>query len=576
MKRLLHIMRSYLKESILGPLFKLLEATLELLVPLVVALIVDRGIEGSDAPYAIKMCLLLMGFGLVGLGFSVTAQYFAARAAVGTVTRLRHDLLDHLTSLSYTEMDTLGTSTMLTRMSSDINLIQQGINLTLRLFLRSPFVVFGAMVVAFTIDVRAALTFVAVIPVLSVIVFGIMLISIPLYKGVQAKLERVLLHTRENLAGVRVLRAFCKEDEEIQSFKKENDELTDRQTFVGRISALLNPLTFVIINLTILWLIRLGALRVDSGVLTQGELIALYNLMGQILIELIKLANLIITMTKAVASMHRIDAVFTIPKEEDTTDEEPCEIPDADAVVLHNVSLTYRGAGDASLRNISLRVPRGSTVGIIGGTGAGKTSLVGLIARFYRASEGEILIGGHPIESYPSSALRRRISIVPQKAVLFHGTLRDNLSWRRENATDDELYAALKTAQAYDFVIEKGGLDFVIEQGGRNLSGGQRQRLTIARALVGDPDILILDDAASALDYATDAALRRAIRDNCKQMTTFIVSQRASSLMHADQILTLEDGELAGIGTHEELLESSPVYAQIYASQFEKEVDARG
>ncbi len=576
MKRLLHIMRSYLKESILGPLFKLLEATLELLVPLVVAAIVDRGIEGSDTPYAIKMCLLMMGFGLVGLFFSVTAQYFAARAAVGTVTRLRHDLLDHLTSLSYTEMDTLGTSTMLTRMTSDINLIQQGINLTLRLFLRSPFVVFGAMVVAFTIDVRAALTFVAVIPVLSVIVFGIMLISIPLYKGVQAKLERVLLYTRENLTGVRVLRAFCKEDEENRNFKKENDELTARQTFVGRISALLNPLTFVIINLTILWLIRLGALRVDSGELSQGELIALYNLMGQILIELIKLANLIITMTKAVASMHRIDAVFTIPKEEDATDEEPCEIADADAVVFRDVSLTYRGAGDASLSNISFRVPRGSTVGVIGGTGAGKTSLVGLIARFYHATKGEILIGGHPIESYPSVALRRRISIVPQKAVLFHGTLRDNLSWRCENATDEELYEALKIAQAYDFVMQKGGLDFMIEHRGRNLSGGQRQRLTIARALVGKPDILILDDAASALDYATDAALRCAIQENCKQMTTFIVSQRASSLMYADQILTLEDGELAGLGTHEELLESSPVYAQIYASQFEKEVSARG
>lgn len=576
MKRLLHIMRAYLKESVLGPLFKLLEATLELLVPLVVAAIVDRGIEGADVPYTVKMCLVLAAFGLVGLGFSVTAQYFAARAAVGTVTRLRHDLLDHLTSLSYTEMDTLGTSTMLTRMTSDINLVQQGINLTLRLFLRSPFVVFGAMIVAFTIDVRAALTFVAAIPVLSVIVFGIMLVSIPLYKGVQANLERVLLRTRENLAGVRVLRAFCKEDDEIADFTKENDELTDRQTFVGRISALLNPLTFVIINLTILWLIRLGAVRVESGVLSQGELIALYNLMGQILVELIKLANLIITMTKAVASMNRIDAVFQIPTETDEATHEPCELPECDAVTFRDVSLTYRGAGDATLSHVSFCAPRGSTVGVIGGTGSGKTSLIHLIARFYRASEGEILLGGHPISSYPSTSLRRRISVVPQRATLFFGTLRDNLRWRCEDATDEQLYDALRIAQAYDFVMEKGGLDLEIEQGGGNLSGGQRQRLTIARALVGSPEILILDDAASALDYATDASLRRAIRENCEKMTVFIVSQRASSLMHADLILTLDDGELVGVGTHDQLLEDCPVYAQIYASQFEKEVNDRG
>ena len=575
MKRLLHIMRSYWKESALGPLFKLLEATLELLVPLVIAAVVDRGIGGSDAPFAIRMCLLLAVFGLTGLIFSVTAQYFAARAAVGTVTRLRHDLLDHLTSLSYTEMDTLGTSTMLTRMTSDINIVQQGINLTLRLFLRSPFVVFGAMIVAFTIDVPAALTFVAVIPVLSVIVFGIMLISIPLYKSVQAKLECVLLRTRENLSGVRVLRAFCKEKEEIDSFAQHNNELTDKQTFVGRISALLNPLTFVIINLTIVWLIHMGAVRVDGGDLTQGELIALYNLMGQILVELIKLANLIITMTKSVASMHRIDAVFTIPTEDRVSEEELPICPEADAVTFHDVSLTYRGASDAALSHISFSVPRGISVGVIGGTGAGKTSLIGLLARFYPATEGEILLFGHPIDAYDAATLRRRIGIVPQKAVLFHGTLRDNLRWRCEEATDDLLYSALRTAQAYDFVMEKGGLDLMIEQEGRNLSGGQRQRLTIARALVGAPDILIFDDSASALDYATDAALRRAIKEDCADTTVFIIAQRASSLMHADLILTLEDGELESVGAHKELLASSPVYAQIYASQFESDENAK-
>ena len=571
MKRLFSLMRRYLKECILGPLFKLLEATLELLVPLVVAAIVDRGIAAADIGYTTRMAILLFVFGLVGLGFSVTAQYFAARAAVGTVTRLRHDLLSHMLTLSHSEIDKVGTSTMLTRMTSDVNLLQNGINLALRLLLRSPFVVFGAMAVAFSIDVRSALIFLALILVLAAVVFGIMLVTVPLYKKVGAALDRVTLRTRENLTGVRPLRAFCKEKDECDEFRSESDALAASQTFVGRISALLNPLTFVLVNLGILVLLHTGALSVDGGVLTQGEVIALYNLMGQILVELIKLANLIVTITKAVASMHRIDAVFAIHSSQEEASELPVPVSGADAVTFRSVGLTYGGAGDASLSNISFSVPKGATVGVIGGTGSGKSSLVSLLLRHYDATAGEVLIDGVDIGKYPRAELVRRIAYVPQRAALFSGTLRDNLTWRDENADDDELYRALTVAQAKDFVDGKGGLLTPVAQGGKNFSGGQRQRLTVARALVGGFDILVLDDATSALDYATDAALRRALAESYPDATKFIVSQRASALLDADLILTLDDGELVGAGTHEELLDSCAVYREIYESQLYKE-----
>lgn len=569
MKRLLTIMRRYLKESILGPLFKLLEATLELLVPLVVATIIDVGVKNADVPYIVRMSLLLIGFSAVGLAFSATAQFFAAKASVGSVSELRHDLFAHLGKLSYAQIDRLGTSTMITRITSDANQVQQGVNLTLRLLLRSPFVVFGAMIVAFTIDVPLALIFALTIPVLSLIVFGIMLVSIPLYRKVQAKLDSVFRLTKENLAGARVLRAFCKEDEECTEYLETNNELTHRQTFVGRITALQSPLTYVVVNLAIVALIWCGALKVDGGALSQGAVVALYNLMGQILIELVKLANLIVTITKSVASANRIDAVFAIVPDEGAV-EEPDTVEGAALVRFEDASLTYPDAGEQALSHISFEAKRGQTIGIIGGTGSGKSTLVHMLAGFYPPSEGRVLIDGADIGSYPNDCLRKKIGIVMQKAVLFSGTVRENLTMNAEAISDEELYEVLRIAQADGVVRDKGGLDARIEQGGRNLSGGQRQRLSIARTLASKPEILILDDSASALDLATDKALREALRE-LRGTTMFIVSQRAASIMHADLILTLDDGELVGCGTHGELLASCEVYREIYESQFGKE-----
>ena len=560
-------MKGYEKDCVLSPLFKLLEASLELIVPLIVAAIIDYGIVGGDGAYVWRMSLLLVLFGLVGLGFSVTAQYFAARAAVGFSARVRHALYEHIGTLSYTEIDTLGTSTIINRMTGDTGQVQTGINLTLRLLLRSPFVVFGAMIMAFTVDVPSALVFTVAIPALAVVIFGIMLLSIPLYRKVQAKLDRVLLKTRENLVGARVVRAFAKEDTEVAEFREKNGELCAEQKRVGRIGALLNPLTYVIINLAILWLIHTGALRVDAGILTQGAVIALYNYMSQILVELVKLANLIINITKSVASAKRISAVLAMTSSQ-VYGEETEGLPDAPAVEFSNTAFRYRGAGADSLLPVSFTARRGETVGIIGGTGAGKTTLVNLIARFYDATEGSVQIEGRPVADYSREALAKKIGIVPQRAVLFHGTVRDNMRWRDENASDDEIYHALEMAQIKDSVDEKGGLDFSVEEGGGNLSGGQKQRLSIARALVGKPEILILDDSSSALDYATDAALRHAIREGSGGATVFIVSQRTASLMHADKILVLDDAALVGVGTHEELLRTCEVYREIHESQF--------
>ena len=570
MKRLLSIMRRYLKESILGPLFKLLEATLELLVPLVVAAIIDTGVKNADAPYIVRMSLLLIGFSAVGLAFSATAQYFAAKASVGAVSELRHDLFAHLGKLSYAQIDKIGTATMITRITSDANQVQQGVNLTLRLLLRSPFVVFGAMIVAFTIDVPLALIFALTIPVLSVIVFGIMLVSIPLYRKVQAKLDGVFRLTKENLAGARVLRAFCKEDEERREYLETNNELTDRQTFVGRITALQNPLTYVIINLAIVALIWCGAIKVDGGALSQGAVVALYNLMGQILIELVKLANLIVTITKSVASANRIDAVFAITPDEGAL-EMPSPLEDEALVRFEDASLTYPGAGECALSHISFEAKRGQVVGIIGGTGSGKSTLVHMLSGFYAPTEGRVCLNGVDISQYPNAYLRKKIGIVMQKAVLFAGTVRENLCMNSTETSDEALYEALRVAQADGVVRDKGGLDARIEQGGRNLSGGQRQRISIARTLASKPDILILDDSASALDLATDKALREALKA-LKDTTMFIVSQRAASIMHADLILTLDDGELVGCGSHEELLQSCEAYREIYESQFGKGV----
>ena len=572
MKTIFGYLKGYKKESVLGPLFKLFEATLELIVPLVIASIIDNGIStGEDGrSYVVKMCILLVLLGAVGLAFSVTAQYFAAKASVGAVSKMRYSLFRHLGTLSYTEIDTLGTSTMITRMTSDANQVQTGINLGLRLLLRSPFVVFGAMIMAFTIDVKSALTFAAVIPALSIVVFGIMLISMPLYKKTQAKLDRVLAKTRENLSGVRVVRAFCREDEEVREFDERNKGFTESQKFVGKISALTNPMTYVLINLAILWLIDVGAMRVNSGALTQGEVVALYNYMSQILVELIKLANLIITLTKTVASAGRINSVFELKSslsDGTATEGVNSEI----AVEFSEVSLKYKNSRENSLSGISFKARRGETVGIIGGTGSGKTSLVNLISRFYDATEGIVFIDGADVKTYTLGALRNKIAVVPQKAVLFSGSIRDNMLWGNSNATDEEIYRALEIAQALDVVDSKGGLDARVEQGGRNLSGGQKQRLTIARALIKNPEILILDDSASALDFATDAKLRSAIADMAGERTVFIVSQRTSSIMHADKIVVLDDGECAGVGTHDELLEASAVYKEIYQSQFKRE-----
>ena len=571
MFKLLAYMKSSKKEAVLGPLFKLPEALLELLVPLVIAAVIDTGIAGGDRGYVVRMCLLLVGLGIVGLVFSITAQYFAAKASVGFVAKLRHALFDHIQGLSYTELDTIGTSTLITRMTSDMNQVQSGMNLTLRLLLRSPFVVFGAMIMAFTIDVKAALIFAAAIPVLSLVVFGIMLWCIPLYKRVQRKLDGVLSATRENLTGVRVIRAFCKEEEQISRFDACNQDLTRTQKYVGRISALMNPVTYILINLAIIWLVYTGALRVDAGLISQGAVVALYNYMSQILVELIKLANLIINITKSVACGNRIQSVFEIRSSLDAPEQAPAPKNSPYAVEFDHVTLRYANAGDDSLSDISFAARPGETIGVIGSTGSGKSSLVNLIPRFYDASAGQVLVDGINVKEYPLDDLRSRIGVVPQKAVLFKGTIRDNLRWGNPDATDAQLLEAVQTAQAGEVLAQKGGLDFELEQGGKNLSGGQKQRFTIARALVKHPKILILDDSASALDFATDAALRKSIREMPGNPTVFIVSQRTSSLQHADQILVLEDGAVVGAGTHAQLLESCPVYQEIYQSQFRKE-----
>ena len=567
MKKLLVYLKDYIKESILGPLFKLLEALFELFVPLVIAAIIDTGIENNDIGYIVKMCLVLVLLGFVGLAFSITAQYFAAKASVGFVSKVRHVLFGHIQSLSYSELDSIGTSTLITRMTSDMNQVQNGMNLALRLLLRSPFVVFGAMIMAFTIDVPSAMIFVYVTIVLLIVVFGIMLGSIPLYKKVQQKLDSVMTVTRENLTGVRVIRAFCKEDEETEDFIRKNNELTASQKFVGRISALMNPVTYVIINLAIIWLIHTGAVRVEAGILTQGAVVALYNYMSQILVELIKLANLIINITKSIACGNRIQAVLEI-KPDLESGSSSCR---DGSVEFDHVNLRYKNAGADSLSDITFTAAKGETIGIIGGTGSGKSSLVNLIPRFYDAASGEVRVGGTNVKDMDVEELREKIGVVPQKAVLFHGTIRENMQWGVTNATDDEIMEAITAAQGLDVIKAKGGLDCEIEQGGKNLSGGQRQRLTIARALVKKPEILILDDSASALDFATDAALRKSLRELDYHPTVFIVSQRTSSIQHADKIIVLDDGAAVGIGTHDELMKNCSVYQEIYNSQFKKE-----
>lgn len=574
MRKLLVYLKDYKKESALAPLFKMLEAAFELFVPLVVAAIIDKGITTGDSGYVLRMGLILISLGIVGLVCSITAQYFAAKAAVGFSTKLKHALFGHIQSLSFTEIDTLGTSTMITRMTSDTNQVQNGVNMVLRLFLRSPFIVFGAMIMAFTIDVKAAMIFVVTIPLLSIVVFGIMILTMPMYRKVQANLDRVLGSTRENLTGARVIRAFNKEQEETEHFEKENAALADMQLFVGKISALTNPVTYIIINAATIILLYTGAVRVDEGSITQGEVVALVNYMSQILIELVKLANLIITITKALACANRIESVFEMQ-----SSMEWKEAPESNgkaegdlSVEFEHVSLTYAGAGAESLTDIDFRAKRGQTIGIIGGTGSGKSSLVNMIPRFYDATKGEVRVDGRNVKDYSMEELREKIGVVLQKAVLFQGTIRENLLWGKGDATEEELWQAVETAQAREFVEQKEGkLDAPVAQEGRNLSGGQRQRLTIARALVGHPDILILDDSASALDYATDAALRKAIKELEGEMTVFIVSQRASSIRYADQIIVLDDGCMVGIGTHEELLQSCEVYQEIYYSQFPKE-----
>lgn len=567
MKKLLVYLKDYIKESILGPLFKLLEALFELFVPLVIAAIIDTGIENSNTGYIIKMCLVLVLLGFVGLAFSITAQYFAAKASVGFVSKIRHVLFGHIQSLSYSELDQIGTSTLITRMTSDMNQVQNGMNLALRLLLRSPFVVFGAMIMAFTIDVPSAMIFVYVTIVLLIVVFGIMLGSIPLYKKVQQKLDAVMTVTRENLTGVRVIRAFCKEDEETDDFINKNNELTASQKFVGKISALMNPVTYVIINLAIIWLIHTGAVRVEAGILTQGAVVALYNYMSQILVELIKLANLIINITKSIACGNRIQAVLDIKPDLESGNSSCNE----GSVEFDHVNLRYKNAGADSLSDITFTAAKGETIGIIGGTGSGKSSLVNLIPRFYDAASGEVKVGGVNVKDMDVEQLREKIGVVPQKAVLFHGTIRENMQWGVTNASDDEIMEAIEAAQGLDVIKAKGGLDCEIEQGGKNLSGGQRQRLTIARALVKKPEILILDDSASALDFATDAALRKSLRELDYHPTVFIVSQRTSSIQHADRIIVLDDGAAVGIGTHDELMKSCSVYQEIYNSQFKKE-----
>lgn len=599
MKRLFSYMKDYKLESILGPLFKMLEASFELFVPLVVARMVDVGIRGRDSGYILKMGGVLVLLALIGLACSLTAQYFAAKAATGAATSLRNDLFSHIGRLSYTEIDTVGTSTLITRMTSDINQVQSGINMTLRLLLRSPFVVFGAMVMAFTVDVRSAFVFVVTIPVLCVVVFGIMAVSMPLYKSVQRQLDKVLLTTRENLMGVRVIRAFNRQKSETEKFDRENGNLVRMQVFVGKISALLNPVTYVIINIAVVAVIWVGAEQADSGIITQGKVIALVNYMSQILVELIKMANLIIIISKAVACMNRVDSIFKVessiedkgrhgsrkpgsqnsgsqnsgsqnPGPQNSGPQNPAlRIP---KVEFKDMEFVYAGAKEPALKDISFCAMAGQTIGVIGGTGSGKSTLVNLIPRFYDAASGQVLVDGTDVKEYSLDELRDKTGVVPQKSVLFKGTLRDNMRWGKQDASDEEIYRALDTAQAREFVDSKGeGLDLYIDQGGHNLSGGQRQRLTIARALVRRPEILIMDDSASALDFATDAKLRKAIRENTGDMTVFIVSQRATTIKSADTILVLDEGRLAGMGTHKELLKDCQVYREICLSQLSKE-----
>lgn len=573
MKKLLYFMKDYKKESVLAPLFKMLEAFFELFVPLVVASIIDDGIVPKDSGHIIRMCLLLLVLAAVGLTCSISAQYFAAKSAVGAATGIRYELFTHIQTLGYEEMDMVGTSTLITRMTSDINQVQNGINLVLRLFLRSPFIVFGAMIMAFTIDVKAAMIFVVAIILLSIVVFGVMFITKPLYKKVQSGLDTILGTTRENLTGVRVIRAFHQEQAEYNKFLAENEELTSLQKFAGKISGLTNPLTFIIINFAILVLIHTGAVRVSLGTLSQGQVVALYNYMSQILVELIKLANLIISVTKAMACFNRIQDVFHIePSMKEGTKTVAAAGNTTPAVEFKNVSFTYAGGGDHAVENISFKAMPGQTIGIIGGTGSGKSTLVNLIPRFYDVSEGEVDIAGKNIQDYTYGSLRNTISVVPQKAQLFAGTIRDNLTFGCPDATEEQIEEALAISQAKEFVDTKEGrLDAKIEQGGKNLSGGQRQRLTLARALVPQSDILIMDDSASALDYATDARLRKAIQDMKRKPTVFIVSQRTSSIQNADMILVLDDGKIAGQGTHEQLLKSCNIYREIYETQFKKE-----
>lgn len=574
MKRLMMYLKDYKKESILAPLFKLLEAFFELMVPLVMANIIDYGISNRNMGYIGKMGLVLLLLGVVGLASSITAQFFAAKAAVGVSTKLRQALFDHIEDLSFTDIDKAGTSTMITRMTSDVNQVQSGINMTLRLFLRSPIIVFGAMIMAFTIDVKCALIFVVAIPLLSIVVFGIILSTIPMYKKVQSRLDQVLGITRENLTGVRVIRAFHQEAKEEERFRENNEALSAMQIFVGKISACMNPVTYVIVNGAIIALIYTGAVQVNIGNLSQGEVVAIINYMNQILVELVKLANLIVTMTKALACAERVASVFDIGADAAYVGAQNQKLADkvdksAPFLDFKHVSLTYQGAGAPTLQDMNFTVNRGDTVGIIGGTGSGKTSLVNLIPGFYPATEGEILLEGRDIRTMSDEELRGRIGVVPQKAVLFKGTIRSNLQWGKPDAAEEEMWKALELAQASEVVDGKPGkLDATVAQNGKNFSGGQRQRLTIARALVRNPEILILDDSASALDYATDAKLRAAIRTLEDKTTTFIVSQRASTIRHADKIIVLDDGEIAGMGTHDELLKDCTVYQEIYYSQY--------
>jgi ABC-type multidrug transport system fused ATPase/permease subunit len=584
MRKLLVFLKDYKKEAVIAPLFKMLEASFELFVPLVMASIIDRGIAAGDRPYIFKMCGVLILLAVIGLTCSVTAQYFSAKAAVGFSTQLRHALFSHIESLSFAEMDTIGNATLIARMTSDVNQVQSGVNMVLRLFLRSPFIVFGAMIMAFTVNVKAALVFVVTIPLLSLVVFGVMLLTMPLYKKVQGSLDNVLGHTRENLAGARVIRAFHKEEDEIKTFGESNAFLTNMQIVVGRLSALTNPLTYIIVSCSIIAVIWIGGGQVYSGIITQGEVVALVSYMSQILVELVKLANLIVNLTKCFACANRIEEVFAMTSSLDTNREAFLEDTKEnvwngpESVVFDHVGMTYAGAGGEALTDISLKVLPGQVVGIIGGTGSGKSTLVHLIPRFYDVSSGAVYIDGRDVRSYELTELRDKVGVVMQKAVLFAGSIRDNLKWGNPDATDEELWRAIKTAQAGDVVLGKeGGLDYQIEEGAKNLSGGQKQRLTIARAIVKNPKILILDDSASALDFATDAKLRAALKELEGPQNIFIVSQRTSSIQFADQIVVLDDGKVAGIGSHEKLLASCEVYREIYESQFKKEdgADAR-